>query len=185
MHVNRWPLAFLLVVILFALAVFMAPFTVEPHRVSHLDGRAWHIDYAETWDQMPLLARLAYYAGDVVCHQHHARSYALHGNQLPVCARDVGVLGGLAGGFALALIATPAATFQGTFQALLPFVQNRVTALAVLGVVFLPLPLDGFLQLLTGYESINGVRTATGLLFGFGLAVLASLFLLTDPRRYR
>ncbi|MFO8132683.1 MAG: DUF2085 domain-containing protein [Thermoplasmatota archaeon] len=185
MHVNRLPLMFLLAVLLFTLAAFTAPFVLQPHTVGGLDGRAWHVDYEERWQEMPVLPRLAYTAGDMVCHQKHERSYSLHGNQMPVCARDVGLLLGLTGGFALALAATPAATFQGTFRAMLPFVQSRTIAFALLAGLLLPLPLDGFAQLLSGYESVNVLRTATGLLFGFGVALLASLFLVTDPRRYR
>ena len=185
MHVNRLMLPFLLAGLLFTVAVIVAPFILEAHTVDDISGAAWQIDNAGAWDEMPMLPRLAYYAGDVVCHQKQERSYTLNGNQMPVCARDIGVLVGLTGGFALALAAVPAATFQGTFWAMLPFVRGRLAIAAVLAVLLVPLPLDGFLQLLTGYESVNPVRTITGLLFGFGVALLASLFLLTDPRRHR
>lgn len=40
-------------------------------------------------------------------------------------------------------------------------------------VLLMPMVTDGFLQLLTPYESKNGIRCFTGLLFGFGLVMLA------------
>ncbi len=184
-HVNRLMLPVLLAVLLFTLAVFLAPFALRPHTVEGIDGAAWQLDHPGRWDEMPALSRLAYYAGDVVCHQKHWRSYMFNGNQMPVCARDVGMLLGMTGGFALALTAVPAATLSGTFRSMLPFVRSRMTMVAMFGMLLAPLPMDGFLQLLTGYESVNVLRTVTGLLFGLGLAMLSSLFLLADPRRYR
>jgi uncharacterized membrane protein len=181
-HCNRLPFGFLILVAVFTVAVFTAPYLVEPGTVEHLDGYAWQLDHLGRWDEMPALSRLAYYAGDVVCHQKHWRSYMLNGNQMPVCARDVGVLLGMAGGFALALTAVPAATLSGTFRSMLPFVRSRIAMLAMFGMLLAPLPVDGFLQLLTGYESVNVLRTVTGLLFGLALALLSSLFLLADPR---
>ncbi len=185
MHVNRLPLAFLLAVLLFTLAVFTAPYALQSGTVGALDGRAWHVDYTGRWREMPVLPRLAYTAGDMVCHQKQERSYILHGNQMPVCARDVGILLGLTGGFALALAATPAATFRDTFRSMLPFVRSRTAAVILLVGLLAPLPVDGLLQLFSGYESVNVLRTITGLLFGLGLALLASLFLVSDPRCYR
>ena len=185
MHVNRLPLAFLLAVLLFTLAVFTAPYALQPGTIGDIDGRAWHVDHGGRWQEMPVLPRLAYTAGDVVCHQKQERSYILHGNQMPVCARDVGILLGLAGGFALAVAATPAATFRDTFRSMLPFARSRAAVFTLLTGLLAPLPVDGFLQLLTGYESVNVLRTATGFLFGLGLALLASLFLVSDPRCYR
>ncbi len=178
-------LPFLFVGVLATAAIFTAPFALQRGTVTGFEGRAWHIDHREAWEKLPLLPRLVYYGGDVVCHQRHQRSYMLHGNQMPVCARDVGLLVGMTGGFALALAATPAATIQGTFRAMLPFVQGKLAMAGVLAGLLIPLPLDGFLQLLTAYESVNPLRTTTGVLFGFGVALLASLFLLADPRRYR
>lgn len=185
MHVNRLMLPFLLVFALATAAVFTAPFALQRGAVTGLDGHAWHVDHQGAWEELPPLPCLVYYGGDVVCHQRHGRSYMLYGNQMPVCARDVGLLAGMTGGFALALVATPAATLQGTFCGMLPFVRGKTAMAAVTTGLLLPLPLDGFLQLLTAYESVNPLRTATGLLFGVGVALLASVFLLADRRRYR
>ena len=49
-------------------------------------------------------AGLSYLLGDLVCHQEEARSLILNGSQMPVCARDTGILMGLTIGFAICLL---------------------------------------------------------------------------------
>ena len=54
------------------------------------------------------------------------------------------------------------------------YAKNRRTALWLVCGLLLCLPLiaDGFLQLLTPYESTNFKRVLTGVPFGFGLGIL-------------
>lgn len=87
------------------------------------------------------------------CHCRRDRSFFWRGRQFPLCARCTGELAGI-------LLAIPVCCFH------LPSVPP---ALALL----LPLCLDGAAQALTRYESRNSLRFVTGLLFGFGLLVLA------------
>ena len=61
------------------------------------------------------------------------------------------------------------------------FVVGRFP-LYVCAALLLPLIADGFLQLLTRYESNNGKRLVTGILFGYGLV---NLFLLTTAATFR
>ena len=112
------------------------------------------------------------------------RSWEVNDNQLPVCTRDVGIFGGLfIGGVVfsrrgepmdgprhLSFLASPNPCFTGLRQ------QSSNAGLVGLRGILLCLPLiaDGFLQLLTSYESTNFKRILTGLPFGFGLGVLLS-----------
>ena len=85
------------------------------------------------------------------------------GFKMPVCARDFGIyLGSLIG--------------MAIFLAL----RNRIgpMGLPVYILFLLPLVVDGFAQLLTGYESTNLIRLVTGLLAGgaSGVALLSLIY---------
>lgn len=86
------------------------------------------------------------------CHCREDRSFHYHEKPFPVCARCTGELIGI-------FIAIGTAYF-GQFK------------IIVLLCLLIPLIVDGFLQLLTSYESGNRRRFITGLLFGYGLTCL-------------
>ena len=90
----------------------------------------------------------------VHCHGLPERCLTFRGRVLPLCARCTGILGGYGLGVLCLLVRGP---FGGILH----------------GALMLPLALDGTLQLYTRYESGNGRRLITGLLFGFGLVVTA------------
>lgn len=103
------------------------------------------------------------------CHQMPERSFFLGSYQFPLCARCTGIMAGRL----LAIL-------------LLPFVLFPVkTALLVLPLLMLPLPIDGLVQKYTKYESNNCKRVITGILWGFasislilrGIVFLAVRFL--------
>ena len=66
-----------------------------------LDGSPGFIDGG--WEGVGP-AGLMYLLGDLVCHQEEARCLILNGSQMPVCARDTGILIGLMIGFAVCLL---------------------------------------------------------------------------------
>lgn len=84
------------------------------------------------------------------CHARPDRSFFFHGKQFPICARCTGELIGMIAGI-------PIAVFVGypEFQWVL--------------LLMVPMLFDGFLQLLTRYESGNYRRLFTGFLFGIAL----------------
>lgn len=84
------------------------------------------------------------------CHARPDRSFHIHGKQFPICARCTGELAGI-------LVAIPISWWMGTLD------------IPVLLILMLPMLLDGFVQLLTTYESTNFRRFVTGFLFGFAL----------------
>jgi len=164
----------------FFIVQVIAPYTIPPGTVRDLDGGANRIDYGELWKTLPAFPRAVYYVGDFNCHQKAERTYYLHGNQMPLCARDVGLLAGLPLGFLVGLWMTPKESSMDTVLSALPkkLADKLNTKLKRLGfsvgvtmMCFVPLAADGFIQLLTGYESTNIRRLVTGLPFGWIMAV--------------
>lgn len=141
--------------------VLVAPFTLPPGSVTDLSGRVSAIDNADQLAGMNPLAAAVYWAGDANCHQLASRSYFLNGNQMPFCARDLGLFAGLVLGMAVAL-----------------FTQVR-PRLYLVALGFVPMALDGGWQLLTDYESNNAVRLLTGILAGVSAAMLIHLLALS------
>ena len=121
-------------------------------------------------------------AAYAVCHRIPARSFAIAGRPLPLCARCSGTyLGAVAG-----LIALTACGRRRASRLPVPAI------LAVLGVFLLAWAIDGFnsfLTLIPGlpylYEPSNLLRLVTGTLEGLALAALllplANLTLWADP----
>ena len=87
------------------------------------------------------------------CHKREDRSFRWRsGLPFPVCARCTGELAGILLAACTAWLWTPPVWLQL--------------------VLVVPLVADGFLQLLTRYESTNPRRFVTGVLFGFSLVHL-------------
>lgn len=87
--------------------------------------------------------------GHRVCHQKPERSFHFGGKQFPVCARCMGIYIGVIVGLAVSFFWMP----------------PLLACVALL----LPLSVDGIAQSLTQYESSNGRRLITGLLFGYAI----------------
>ncbi len=98
-------------------------------------------------------AYLNYFLFKDVCHQRPDRSFFLGDYQFGVCARDTGIYLG----FLLSTLAYPLHKKLGAIRT--PSKWLLVAAVA-------PLAFDGTVQLVTGYESTNMRRLATGLLAG-------------------
>ncbi|MDD1746524.1 MAG: DUF2085 domain-containing protein [Methanomassiliicoccales archaeon] len=158
------------VLILFAvwlLLILLAPLTLAHGSVADLSGSVGTIDNADQISGMNPFAAAIYWLGDANCHQLASRSYYLNGNEMPFCARDLGIFIGMALGMALAFVTKVRPPFL----------------LLILGLV--PMALDGGLQLLTDYESTNPVRLLTGMLAGVSVAFLIHLIAMNmrDIRR--
>jgi uncharacterized membrane protein len=89
-------------------------------------------------------ARSIYNFGDSTCHQKNSRSLFINGNQMPLCARDIGIYLGFAIG---ALVVT------------LMVVELRMWW--IIGSL-IPIGVDGLTQAMTAYESTNPLRLITG-----------------------
>ena len=146
------------------------------------DGEGNHTHAVFSWNEVNPYAAFIYAFGDVNCHQKHERSWEVNNNQLPVCTRDVGIFFGLfLGGVVFTRRGWNRWTVRDTCLSLLPermldgvYANNQRTLLWLACGMLLCLPLifDGFLQLLTAYESTNIKRVLTGIPFGLGLGIL-------------
>ncbi len=83
------------------------------------------------------------------CHCRADRSFFVKGRQFPICARCTGELVGMVTSALVCIFWLP------------PW--------WIVGILAVPMLVDGFVQLLTEYESTNLRRVITGLLFGYAL----------------
>lgn len=136
--------------------VLAAPYALSSGSVTDLSGRAGTVDNSGIIDRMNPFSAAVYLIGDANCHQLSERSLYLNGNQMPFCARDVGIFLGLAIGMLMVLLVSPRFSW------------------IVLIVLVVPILIDGGVQYVGGdYESSNALRLLTGALGG----VAASYFL--------
>jgi uncharacterized membrane protein len=143
---------------LWVILILAAPFMVPSNTLLDLSGTVGMRENDAQFESLGVVPRTIYIIGDIECHQLPERSYFLNGNQMPFCARDLGLFAGLMAGFGLATL----------------IVVELNPVLFLLGLV--PLGLDGGIQLVTDYESVNPLRLATGIVAGAALALLLSLF---------
>lgn len=140
--------------------VVASPFLAPSGSLVDLSGRVGYHDNAELISGLDPVPRAVYWIGDAQCHQIADRSYFLNGNQMPFCARDLGLFVGLAAASAFAL-----------------FFRLAINPLLLL-IGLVPIGADGGLQLFTSYESFNALRLTTGTIAGGALALLLAQFLL-------
>lgn len=149
----------LLVLVIWTSMVLLVPYTIPSGSVDDLSGRVGVIDNSAQLEEMNPFARAIYTMGDVYCHQAADRSFFLNDNQMPFCSRDVGLFLGMLGGM-LAVV-------------LLRLTLPLWMAIALI----MPMAFDSSLQLLTAYESSNGLRVITGILAGVGISLILSLLI--------
>ncbi len=190
-RINLGILIIFFIALFYTAGLFIAPMTLEPGTVTGLDGNANMIDYREKWDELGPYHNMIYTFSDFNCHQRHYRSYSVGGNQMPVCARDVGIFIGMSAGLLLMTFVTPRMDYKDTILSLVGIDQDisKRKKYLILGflacISVLPMALDGGIQLVTSYESVNPLRTITGLLFGFGFSVFISSLLISTVEEAR
>ena len=84
------------------------------------------------------------------CHCKSERSFFYRGEQFPICSRCTGELVGIIFSIIAMIFFTP-------------------LKIRYYFIIQIPMIIDGFIQLLTSYESNNTKRFITGFLFGYGL----------------
>jgi|TARA_B110000881_G_scaffold219890_1_gene243087 uncharacterized membrane protein len=128
--------------------ILTSPLIIANGETGDLSGSVGTYDNKEVINNMNPLSELTYYLGDLNCHQLSHRSYEYNDNQMPFCARDVGIFAGLTFGFIFSL--------GRKIELTLPIIVLALT----------PIGLDGTIQLFTDYESTNIRRVITGLIAG-------------------
>ena len=117
------------------------------------------------WSELNPIWAFTYMVGDINCHQKYERSWEINDNQMPICTRDVGILFGIILG---CLIFRNRGcnrwTIRDTFLTIIPdsklsiIYKNDLRMIAMFSLIIasiIPIGIDGFLQLLTDYESTN------------------------------
>jgi len=147
-----------------ALMMFLAPLSLPAGSATDLSGSVGRVDNANQTAKMNPFARWVYEGGDVNCHQKASRSLFINGNEMPYCARDVGIFIGMTLG-----------CLFGLYIVLDLKLWYIVGGLAPMGV-------DGVGQMLGFWESTNPVRLLTGGLAGFitGIAIAFIFYVLEE-----
>ncbi len=145
---GKWNKTFIVILWGWTLLILSGPFIVPEGHAKDLSGVVGSYDNRDVIERMNPVAKVVYYIGDVNCHQKSERSYSYNQNQMPFCARDVGIFAGLAIGFTYAL--------GRRIELTLPLILLSLV----------PIGIDGTVQLLTDYESTNIRRVFTGLIAG-------------------
>lgn len=148
-------LSLCIVTLVFVLLMIGAPLLLPVHSIPDLTGSPGIVDNEPAIRSLPAPWNSIYHFGDMWCHQRSDRSFAIHGNQFPVCIRCSGIFLGIPIGILL--------------SSRLKF-QTRQNAARMLLIVFivalLPIMIDGVGQGVGLWESSNPVRFITGLLAG-------------------
>ncbi|OGS41481.1 MAG: hypothetical protein A3K67_04095 [Euryarchaeota archaeon RBG_16_62_10] len=169
-HVTSAPVLGLFAIALAWLAlVISSPLIVPNGTLTDLSGVVGGHENDDQFAPLSSVPRAVYWLGDAECHQLANRSYFLNDNQMPFCARDLGIFVGLAAGFGL-----------------MAFFRYKVHPVILLaGLV--PIGIDGGLQQVTDYESTNTLRIVTGTVAGVVLALLFAhfLFIVQEDREKR
>lgn len=183
--INKSIIILFILSFFYTVSLFIVPLTLEPHTVEDLDGNANMIDYSDKWEELPLYQKAIYIFSDFNCHQKQSRSYTINDNQMPVCARDVGIFIGFSIGFLIMSFAELDYDYKNVLMKVLnidtSISKKKKLAIVIIAgaIAVLPIALDGGIQLVTSYESNNPLRTATGLLFGVGFSIFVSSLLLS------
>jgi uncharacterized membrane protein len=152
---KRYMLIIEAILLAVLLAIVIAPLTLPNDSIGGLDGSIGSLDHGEDLDDVPWPQRAVYLLGDINCHQQADRSFDLNGNQMPFCARDLGLLAGAVLGLAAFVL------------------LGRKVPWTWLLVLLVPMALDGVVQAITDYESSNVLRLLTGAIAGLAAGYVA------------
>ena len=157
---------FFILLSIFALLLILAPFSQPPDTINDMSGAVGRIDNSNTTSNMSFQWNWIYAFGDWWCHQKSSRSFFINENQMPVCARCIGIFFGLPLGILGALFIRMSIADENFYKKLL----------LILAIGFIPTAIDGGGQLIGLWESTNAGRVITGMLTGFaGGALFAVL----------
>ena len=173
-------LILIIIGLLWIISIVIAPLTLEPGTVIlGEDGGANHVDYPDLWIRLPLFQKIVYGLGDLICHQKTSRSFIINGNQMPVCARDVGLyLGILIALIPLYVLNIRCPIIYKRFISKL--FGSKIKFLILYFIFSGPLIIDFSTQYIGLRTSDNITRFITGLLFGFMNMILFYHLLLEE-----
>ena len=183
---SRGLFAVLVLSVVWTVSNFVAPYTIPPGTAVGLDGSANLIDNGLLYNSFWLYPRVVYYLADAQCHQMASRSFLLNDNQMPMDARMESIY--LIANFGLlsAMLSVPSTSLaQGVVNTMPKRLQAwgrrhlgpTVFAAFIVVLGILPVAVDGFVQLLTPYESTNLKRVLTGIPAGWIAGILVGVMI--------
>ncbi len=140
--------------------ILCAPWILPYGYVNGLSGHPGVIDFQYVWNEMDPLSAVAYWIGDILCHQQAERSPVMNGSQMPVCVRDLFIIIGFV---------------IGCVSFLIRRYELKVRGTAIFFVIALTILLtDHTFQSMTGID-LPISRAITGMLMGIASAFLLEL----------
>jgi uncharacterized membrane protein len=137
--------------------------------IKGLSGRVGAIDNHSIISAVPPPCRYVYIFGDLWCHQRSDRSLFINGNQMPVCARCLGIFLGIPFGILASTL-----TWIGDVDERL---HKKVLVLISIG--YAPILIDSIGQSVGSWDSTNTIRlltgTTAGIVFGIILTILINV----------
>jgi len=176
----------LLLSVAYSASNVLAPYALASGTAVNLDGAANRVDNGALYNTFWVYPEVIYYVGDAQCHQIAQRTIILNGNEMPMDARMSSIYLWANLGLISAIFGAPSTSIaQGITNALprrvQPWFRRHLgpngTAFFVVALGLLPVALDGFLQLLTPYESTNIKRFLTGIPAGWVLGLLVGVMI--------
>ena len=146
----------------------------------------WPPWITEHWS-ISLLFKLVSLYGDLACHQRPERSFFIHGVQMALCVRCLGITIGFCIATLVSVKIVPFGEFYTAMKKMF-FLDERTELYTLFAIIFLfvaPMAFDGGIQLITNYDSPVHMRMITGILYGYaeGSACIAFISQHRSPRR--
>lgn len=142
------------------LLILVPPAVVTDGGAVFIDGRVGRMDHSDLWSSMDPVSGFVYSVGDLLCHQMSERSYWISGNQMPVCAREFGMIAGALFGMILS-------------QVLVRRIDASLrVASATAFVVMMAAPVEYAYSAITGADVAMDLVFLSGALSGFGFALV-------------
>lgn len=110
--------------------------------------------------------RMIYYYNSRLCHQRFERSFFIGDYPIAACARCTGINVGSVIGSASYIFREGRGEFSDET------LKDSLISLGIHGLIMVPMAADGLIQRYTDYESDNFKRVSTGLLYGYGSAIV-------------
>ena len=112
----------------------------------------------------------------IICHQKVERSFFIFHNQMPLCVRCFGMAIGTFVACFIGMMIQPTGQLLNRCMAYfhLSKEEHLKYLVLILLIIMVPMMADGFIQLITPYQSNAYLRLLTGVMFGYARGVLLS-----------
>jgi len=151
--------------LIFALLLIFCPLIQPNNAIKDLSGQVGVIDNYSVISIIAPPCKYIYMFGDLWCHQRSDRSLFINGNQMPVCARCLGIFIGAPLGI-LASMLTKISDFHESLH-------KKVLVIVSIG--YAPILTDSIGQSVKLWDSVNPIRLATGAAAGTSFGIILGI----------